>query len=100
MKLIEGWKQSYLYWSVRVQIVCIAIAGWFVFDPGAILWVWKSMPPPIRAILPDTVEHSVSAVLFVLSLIAAMARVVKQPKANAKIEAKLAAKKAQNNVAV
>lgn len=99
MKLIEGWKYSYLYWSVRIQLICVAIAGFFVFDPGAILWVWKSMPAPIKAFLPDTFEDSVSVVLFILSLIAAMARNVRQPKARAKIEAKIAAKE-KSNVAV
>ncbi len=29
IRLIEGWRSLYLYWSARLQAVCAAIAAWF-----------------------------------------------------------------------
>ena len=77
MKLIEGAKQWWRLWSVRLNALGLALLTWFALDPVALLSVWQMMPPEVRGRLPGSSVAIIGAVLFALSMIA---RLVRQPK--------------------
>lgn len=78
-------KNAFRYWTVRIQLVCQALAAWLTIDPTGLLAVWNMMPGPVRTFLPANVVQVVGAVLFVLSWVTMLARVVpeqvKRPRA-------------------
>lgn len=76
MKLIEGARHWWRFWSVRFNALGLAILGWVQFDPIGALAVWNMMPAPVRAVLPQNVVTIVGALMFALSL---LARLVVQP---------------------
>ena len=69
-------KQWFRYWTVRLQLVCAALAGWLSIDPVGLLNVWNMMPPSVRGMLPGNVIQVIGALLFILSWITMAARVV------------------------
>ncbi len=69
-------REWFRYWTVRLQLVCAALAGWLSFDPAGLLGVWNMMPGPVRQWLPVNVVQAVGALLFVLSWITMFARVL------------------------
>lgn len=85
MHLIEEWKEGWRYFSV-----------WYVGAAFALLSTWAMLPYQIRPYIPDWIELTISVLLFVGYC---YVRFIAQPKTKAKIEAKLAAKKASQNVA-
>ncbi len=85
---VEGarywWRQA----STWVTSVAIFIQGAMFFDAGSILSGLGLMPPGIRGMISPATLQIVMGTLFVLSMISILARQVKQPKLQAKIEAK------------
>ena len=85
MKLISEWKQAWRYWSVKLNALGLAIMGYLWFDPSAVLYIVNLMPPAVRQLLPFHIEAFIGATFFALAMIS---RLVKQPKAQAKIAEK------------
>lgn len=81
MKLIPNWKSMWRAWSVRLNALGLTILAWFALDPVSLLAVWNMMPPAVHDIIPTQFLSGVGAILFALSMIA---RLVKQPKMEAK----------------
>ena len=84
MKLIPHWRAMWRAWSVRLNAIGVLILGWFTFDPVSLLAVWNMMPAPVRDLIPAQLLSLVGLLLFALSL---LARVVRQPKMEEKIDA-------------
>lgn len=84
MKIIPYWRVIWRSWSVRLNAIGLAILGWFAIDPVSLLYVWSMMPPAVHDLIPSQWLSLVGAALFALSL---LARMVKQPKMEAKINA-------------
>lgn len=84
MKLIPHWRAMWRAWSVRLNAVGVFILGWFAFDPVSLLAVWNMMPAPVRDLIPAQMLSILGALLFALSL---LARLVRQPKMQEKIDA-------------
>lgn len=72
--LIDEWRDAW-----RFATVWAAGAGF------AALTVWNMMPGPVRQLVPDWIEVSVGLVLWGLVF---LARIVRQPGAQAAIDAK------------
>ena len=81
MILIPNWKSMWRAWSVRLNALGLALLAWFAFDPVSLLAVWNMMPAAIHDLIPTQLLSGVGALLFALSMIA---RIVKQPKMEAK----------------
>lgn len=84
LKLLPHWRVLWRSWSVRLNAVGIALLGWFAVDPVSLLGVWNMMPAPVRDLIPEQFLSTIGAALFALSLIA---RLVRQPKMQEKIDA-------------
>lgn len=84
MKLIPHWRAMWRAWSVRLNAVGLLILGWLTFDPVSLLAVWNMMPPPVRDLIPAQFLSLIGALLFALSM---LARLVRQPKMQEKIDA-------------
>jgi hypothetical protein len=86
LKLLPHWRVLWRSWSVRLNALGILILGLFAFDPVALLAVWNMMPNPVRDLIPEQFLSILGALLFSLSLIA---RLVRQPKLQEKIDDKV-----------
>lgn len=84
MKLLPHWRTLWRAWSMRMNALGLALLAWFAIDPVSLLYVWSLMPPAVRDLIPEQVLALIGAALFALSMIA---RLVKQPKMQEKIDA-------------
>ena len=84
LKLLPHWRVLWRSWSVRLNALGLAILAWFAFDPVSLLAVWNMMPAAVRDLIPQQFLSVIGAGLFALSMIA---RLVKQPKMQEKIDA-------------
>jgi hypothetical protein len=84
LKLLPHWRVLWRSWSVRLNALGLAILAWFAFDPVSLLAVWNMMPAAVRDLIPEQFLSVIGAALFALSMIA---RLVKQPKMQEKIDA-------------
>jgi hypothetical protein len=83
MKLIDGWRQAWRLWSVRLSAIGAILMGWAALAPDALLQAWNALPADVQALLPEKVGNAIPFLLFVGTLVS---RFIPQPKANAKIE--------------
>jgi hypothetical protein len=83
MKLIDGWRQAWRLWSVRLSALGAIIMGWVALTPDALLQAWNALPDDVQAMVPEHVGKLIPFALFVAALIA---RLVPQPKAAAKVQ--------------
>ena len=75
--LIAGWREAWRFSSL-----------WFgTFAIGA-LTVWNMMPPAVRDVVPDPIELAIGGVLWGGLVVS---RIAKQPRSQARIDAKRAA---------
>lgn len=80
MKLIDGWRQSWRLWSVRLSALGALLTGLALAAPDFLQSLWTGLPADLRALLPASVTHAVPMLIFGLTI---LARVVAQevPKA-------------------
>lgn len=78
MKLIEGWRHAWRYWSVKLNALGLLLLSVCQFAGDA----WGSMPPDMREALPYAQHISIG--IFVAGL---FARLVAQPRTQEKIDA-------------
>lgn len=83
MKLIDGWRQAWRLWSVRVSALGTLLMGLVALAPDALTQAWNMLPDDLKALLPEPVGKAVPFVLFAAALIA---RLVPQPRAAAKMQ--------------
>jgi hypothetical protein len=83
LKLIEGWKHAWRFWSVKLNALGLAVMGYLWFDPTAVLGIVNMMPASVKAALPSHLTTIIGGLFFGLAL---LSRLVSQPKAQAKIE--------------
>ncbi|MBI0533249.1 DUF7940 domain-containing protein [Sphingomonas sp. TX0522] len=69
MKLIDGWRQSWRLWSVRVSALGAILTGLALAAPDFLQNLWNGLPSDARALLPASVTHAVPPILFVLTLV-------------------------------
>lgn len=84
MKLLPHWRAMWRAWSVRLNAIGLAILTWFAIDPVSLLAVWNMMPAAVHQVIPAQVASILGALLFGLSM---LARLVRQPKMQEKIDA-------------
>lgn len=78
MKLIEGWRHAWRYWSIRLNGLGLLLLAACQFAGDA----WSSMPPDLRQAMPYA-QH-ISIALFAAGL---LARLIPQPRTQEKIDA-------------
>lgn len=77
MTLIDNARHWHRMWSVRFNMLGLALLGWIQFDPASLLLVWNMMPVEVRDLVPPRALLALSLGFFALSL---LSRVVSQPK--------------------
>lgn len=92
LRLIPGWRHSWRYVSVQLSLLGTLLCTFFAAFPDAILYAWNLIPPDLKAALP---QHWVPIIGVALFVLATLARIVHQPKTQAKIEQKVAEKEQQ-----
>lgn len=92
LQLISGWRSAWRFFSVQLALFGSLVCSLLVAFPDAMLYAWNMIPPDLKSAVPPRFLPLIGVALFVLSI---FARIVKQPKAQAKIEEKLAEKEAQ-----
>ena len=71
-------------WSLRLNALGAAILLWVSIDPVSVLYVWQMMPPEVRGLIPTQIVSILGGLIFGLSM---LARIVRQPKLQEKINA-------------
>lgn len=74
MQLIEDWKESYKFWSVRLGLVGTALVSLFLSAPEAALYAWSSLPSELKSVLPPEVVKYSGVVILLLSFFARLIR--------------------------
>lgn len=74
-ELIDDWKNSWRFWSVRFATVGTAITGLLVAFPDAALTAWAVMPDELKAAIPPHYMPLIGVGVFAFSIVA---RVLKQ----------------------
>jgi hypothetical protein len=74
-RLIPEARAFYAFWSVRFATIGAALYAWLLSDPVGAQVAWQQLPAEYRALLPDHLVRWITAILFVLVLVA---RVTKQ----------------------
>ncbi len=76
MKLVENWKQSWRWWSIRLAAIGAAITGTLIVAPESILQAWALLPADMRASL-EAYRGYIALAAFGLAIVA---RLVERPK--------------------
>jgi hypothetical protein len=83
MELINGWRQAWRLWSVRLSALGALLTGWALLAPDAMLQAWQALPNDLRAMVPTKIADAIPTILFVATIVA---RLIPQPKAVAAVE--------------
>lgn len=83
LRLIAGWRQAWRFASIQLALIGSALCALATAFPDAILFAWNMVPPDLKAAIPARFVPLIGVALFVLSI---FARIVHQPKTQAKIE--------------
>ena len=70
MKLIDGWRQSWRLWSVRLSALGAFLTGLALAAPDTLMQAWAAMPADVQALLPESLARVVPTLLFVGTLVA------------------------------
>ncbi len=95
IQLIPHWREAWRYWSLRLTTLGTLLITYLTASPEAVLQAWAVLPEDIKAFLPPNYSKFVAIGILALG---AVARIIKQPKAEEKIAVKEAvteAKKAE-----
>lgn len=77
IELIDGWRNWYKLWSVRLMAIGTLIAGWFLNAPDAVIQIWLMLPEDLKAAIPP---EYVKWIPIIILGSGTLARVVKQNK--------------------
>lgn len=80
MQLINDWRKSWKFWSIRLGLIGTALTSIFLAAPEAALYAWALLPDDIKSVLPPAFIKFSGIGILALSFIA---RLVKQTKLEA-----------------
>jgi hypothetical protein len=73
-RLIEDWRRSWRFWSMRLGLIGAFLAGASAAFPDAMLEAWTALPPDLRALVPAHAAQIIAATLFVGTMVARLYR--------------------------
>lgn len=83
MALINNWRESWKFWSIRLGVVGTIFTSVFLAAPEAAIYAWAAMPSDLKTLInPDAIKY-IGIAILVLSFIA---RVIKQTELEAENE--------------
>lgn len=77
LRLIEHWNLIWKKWSVRFTALGVALYGYLLAAPDAIIGMWSMLPEEFKSVLPVDYAKWIPFTLFVLGL---LSQYVKQQK--------------------
>lgn len=75
MKLIDNWRQGWKFWSVRFDVIGLALIGAMEAFPQSVYYAWGLMPDSLKSHMGTDVLQWVAYSAIVASIIA---RFIKQ----------------------
>ena len=69
MKLVDGWRKWYKFWSTRLGIIGTAIASVLIASPNLALDLWSNLPAEFKALIPPNYMPMIGVALFIVSMI-------------------------------
>ena len=87
--IVSTWRFLWRKWSLRLNTIGLTILSYAYIDPVTTLYIWSMMPQDVRDVLPQDMLMHLGFALVALSI---LSQFVRQPKLEAKIEAKTKAK--------
>lgn len=78
IQLIDNWRVRFFkFWSVRIDLIAAAFAGYALAFPDAAIMAWNQFPAELKAYVPVQWTPYISMFLLIASMVA---RSIKQPK--------------------
>lgn len=95
IKLIPYWRSAWRFVSIQLGVAGTILTAWLIASPDAILHAWLLLPGELKSAIPPRFIPMIGVGLFALGTIA---RIVHQPKTQAKIEQKMFDKQLKDTV--
>lgn len=70
MKLIEGWRKWYKFWSTRLGVIGATITTALVANPNLAYDLWNGLPSEIKSTIPPQYMPLIGVAIFVVSMVA------------------------------
>lgn len=77
MKLIDGWRQAWRFWSVQLAALGTFLTGILIAFPEVTLQAWALLPADLKGAIPPQYVPLIGVAVFAASIIA---RLVQQRK--------------------
>lgn len=69
MKLVEGWRKWYKFWSVQLGILGALIVSTLTANPTLALDLWGMMPQEFKSLIPPNYMPLIGVVIFFFSMV-------------------------------
>lgn len=69
MKLIDGWKAWYKFWSVQLGLLGALIVSTLTAYPTLAIDLWAMMPQEFKSLIPPNYMPLIGVAIFFLSMI-------------------------------
>ena len=76
MKLIDDWKQSYKYLTVKVGAILSAFFMLLILFSEQLVYLWEAIPQQLKDMIPDNAAAWVGGIVAIAMT---LARLKKQP---------------------
>ena len=73
-RLIDDWRRSWRFWSMRLSLIGALLSAVGAVFPGAILEAWNALPPDLRVLIPQRAVQIIAASLFVGTMAARLCK--------------------------
>lgn len=70
MKLIEGWRKFYKYWSIQLGAAGVVVTSVLISSPTIAIEAWTALPSDLKSFIPPNYMPFIGVGIFVLSMIA------------------------------
>lgn len=77
LRLIEDWKKSWKFWSLRLNVAATSLFGYLLAVPDAVTGMWANLPAEFKDIVPPAYSLWI---VFAIMVLSGIARVIKQKK--------------------
>jgi hypothetical protein len=69
-RLIDDWRRSWRFWSVRLSFVGLAWSFVGAAFPGFALDAWNALPDELRSLMPQHIARIIATIIFAAAMAA------------------------------
>ncbi len=70
MKLVDDWRRGWRWWSVKLNLIGNALLVGLLAFPSIAQDVWASLPPDLKAMMPQRIAYFLPLSIFIAATIA------------------------------